>query len=68
MNFSAIVTKHFDFLITLFGYSQEIISGTEVQYQLKEQSIVFAYDSKRSYEVIIFIGEKTDASNAITRT
>jgi len=66
MNFSNIVIKHFDFLVTGFGYSRKIDSETIIQYHLKKQSVIVAYDSERSYEVAIFLYDKVDVSESIS--
>jgi len=65
MNFLNIVEKHFNFLVTQFGYSQELISDTWIKYLFQQQYFTVAYDSKRSYEVIISFNDETNVNNYI---
>ena len=65
MNFSEIIEKHFDFLVSQFGYSKIPIDDTWIKYKLKQQSIVIIYDSKRSHEVSIFLEDETNIYNTI---
>ena len=65
MIFSDIVVKYFDFLVNQFGYSKKLISDTWIEYQSKQISVVFVYDSRRSYEVSISLGDEANVQNSV---
>jgi len=65
MTFSDIVEKHFTFLVTQLGYSKILISDMWIKYRLEQQSVIVAYDSTRSYEVSVSLGDETDVCHSI---